>query len=159
MANYLIQNDKYDKEFVRRWVNWEETLQAIADRRLEIGDSELQSLISNLITAGDQSLTFELFDKALKALYAEFTFERAAEEAQVPIDRIKETAEYVANCDGKLATHTWRSASIGNLGGWQVARTLVLFECPHRQRGYARWHLCQQLEQIQTSRVQKPACR
>ena len=30
----------------------------------------------------------------------------------------------IAACDGKLATHTWRSASIGNLGGWQVARTL-----------------------------------
>ena len=30
----------------------------------------------------------------------------------------------VANCDGRLATHTWRSASIGNLGGWQVARCL-----------------------------------
>ncbi len=35
MANYLIQNDLYDKEFVRRWVNWEETLQAIADGRLD----------------------------------------------------------------------------------------------------------------------------
>ena len=30
----------------------------------------------------------------------------------------------MANCDGKLAAHTWRSASIGNLGGWQVARCL-----------------------------------
>ncbi|RME55634.1 MAG: formate dehydrogenase, partial [Caldilineae bacterium] len=27
-------------------------------------------------------------------------------------------------CEGRLATHTWRSASIGNLGGWQVARCL-----------------------------------
>lgn len=124
IANYLIQNDKYDQEFVRRWVNWEETLEAIADRRLEIGDSELQTQISNLVTAGDKSPDFAHFDKALKALYAEFTFERAAAEAQVPIERIRETAVYVANCDGKLATHTWRSASIGNLGGWQVARTL-----------------------------------
>ena len=28
IANHLIQNDLYDKEFVRRWVNWEETLEA-----------------------------------------------------------------------------------------------------------------------------------
>ena len=68
--------------------------------------------------------TFDQFDRLLKDLYADFTFERAAEESQVPIERIRETAEYVANCDGKLATHTWRSASIGNLGGWQVARAL-----------------------------------
>ena len=26
IANYLIQNDLYNKEFVRQWVNWEETL-------------------------------------------------------------------------------------------------------------------------------------
>lgn len=119
MANYMIQNGRYDKEFVRRWVNWEETLQAIKDQILEIGDFDLQYQISNL-----QSPDFDYFDKALKALYAEFTFERAAEESQVPIERIIEAAEYVANCDGKLATHTWRSASIGNLGGWQVARAL-----------------------------------
>ncbi len=31
IANHLIQNDLYDKEFVRRWVNWEDTLEAIAD--------------------------------------------------------------------------------------------------------------------------------
>ena len=27
IANYLIQNDLYDKPFVERWVNWEETLE------------------------------------------------------------------------------------------------------------------------------------
>ena len=68
--------------------------------------------------------SYELFDRLLKALYAEFTFERAAEESQVPLERIIEAAETVAGCEGKLATHTWRSASIGNLGGWQVARCL-----------------------------------
>ncbi len=34
IANHLIQNDLYDKEFVRRWVNWEETLEAVRDGRL-----------------------------------------------------------------------------------------------------------------------------
>ena len=117
IANYLIQNDRYDKEFVRRWVNWEETLQAVTAGELDADVKE---------TAGDGSLplTFDTFDKVLKALYSEFTFERAAAESQVPEERIRATAEFVANCDGKLATHTWRSASIGNLGGWQVARCL-----------------------------------
>jgi anaerobic selenocysteine-containing dehydrogenase len=122
IANHLIQNDRYDKEFVRRWVNWEETLEAIADLRLPINDSALQAEIVNRQSKIVNQ--FDLFDRALKDLYAEFTFERAASEAQVPIERIREAAEYVANCDGKLATHTWRSASIGNLGGWQVARAL-----------------------------------
>jgi anaerobic selenocysteine-containing dehydrogenase len=122
IANYLIQNDLYDKEFVRRWVNWEETLKAIANGRLPIDNSQANG--SPLSIDSSQVSKIETFDQVLKALYAEFTFERAAEEAQVPIERIREAAEYIANCDGKLATHTWRSASIGNLGGWQVARCL-----------------------------------
>lgn len=117
IANYLIQNDLYDKEFVRRWVNWGETLEAIVNGELLIDNSKVTLDRS-------QIHKFDAFDQVLKALYAEFTFERAAEEAQVPIERIQEAAQYVAQCDGKLATHTWRSASIGNLGGWQVARCL-----------------------------------
>lgn len=113
IANHLIQNDLYDKEFVRRWVNWEETLQEFDD-----------PVVADILAQAGDTPGFESFDRALKALYAEFTFERAAAEAQVPIERIREAAEIVAKCDGKLAAHTWRSASIGNLGGWQVARCL-----------------------------------
>ncbi len=123
IANHLIQTGKYNKDFVRRWVNWQESLEAVKDGKLEIKDAELKKEISKLKgpIADD---AFELFDRLLKDLYAEYTFERAAEESQVPIERIIETAGYVAECDGKLATHTWRSASIGNLGGWQVSRCL-----------------------------------
>ncbi len=117
IANHMIQNDMYDKKFVRRWVNWEETLEAIASGKLAIDNYQFE-------IDSTQISDFEKFDELLKALYAEFTFERAATESETPVERIRETAEYVANCDGKLATHTWRSASIGNLGGWQVARCL-----------------------------------
>jgi anaerobic selenocysteine-containing dehydrogenase len=115
MANYLIQNDLYDRNFVRRWVNWQETLKAVADGHLQV---------EGLDVSRDQTGDFALFERLLKRLYARFTFERAAEEAQVPVERIREAADYIAKCDGKLASHTWRSASIGNLGGWQVARCL-----------------------------------
>jgi anaerobic selenocysteine-containing dehydrogenase len=120
IANYLIQNDLYDKGFVEKWVNWQETLEAIVNGQLSIANSQL----AEEIRTTDYALRFDLFDRVLKDLYAEFTFERAADESQVPVERIRETAEYIAHCDGKLATHTWRSASIGNLGGWQVARCL-----------------------------------
>jgi len=113
ISNYLIQNDRYDKDFVRRWVNWEETLAHFTSHP-EPG----------LAWSPDHTPTFAAFDRLLKALYAEFTFERAAEESQVPIDRIRQTAEYVADAQGRLAAHVWRSAAIGNLGGWQVARCL-----------------------------------
>ncbi len=113
VANYMIQNDLYDKAYVERWVNWQESL-AHFSKNPEPG--------LNWSMTGEG--TFEDFDRLLKALYKDYTFERAAEESQVPIDRIKETAEYISNSQGRLATHVWRSASMGNQGGWQVARCL-----------------------------------
>lgn len=117
MANYLIQNDLYDKAYVKRWVNWQDTL-AHADEITE--DTEI---LAEIKQAGDKP-EFGLFDKLLKTIYAEFTFEAAAAESQVPVERIREAAEYLSWSQGQLATHTWRSATMSNLGGWQVARAL-----------------------------------
>jgi anaerobic selenocysteine-containing dehydrogenase len=117
IANHLIQNDLYNKDFVRKWTNWQEFLQFIKSSSSNEWDS-VRSLISD-------NPTFDDFDKVLKTLYDEYTFERAAKESEVSIDRIGLAAKYVANCEGKLATHVWRSASVGNLGGWQVSRCLL----------------------------------
>ena len=119
-ANYLIQNDRYDREFVRRWVNWEDTLKAVAEGQLPLEEARLRDAIRQAAP----KFSFELFDRLLKHLYAPFTLERAAREAQVPLERLREAAEYIADCQGRLATHNWRSASIGNLGGWQITRAL-----------------------------------
>jgi anaerobic selenocysteine-containing dehydrogenase len=103
IANYLIQNELYDRDFVRRWVNWEESLRALQP---------------------DWAVTFANFERLLRELYGPFTPEFAEQESGVAADSIIETAKVVANCQGRLATHVWRSAASGNLGGWQVARTL-----------------------------------
>ena len=120
-ANHLIQNDLYSKDFVQRWVNWSDTLKEIKNNPEPW--KRWPHVIAKLKSEDDCN-NFDNFDLLLKSLYAEYTFERAAEETQTPIERIIESAKYIANCDGKLAAHTWRSASIGNLGGWQVARCL-----------------------------------
>jgi anaerobic selenocysteine-containing dehydrogenase len=39
---------------------------------------------------------------------------------------IGEVAEAVAGAGTRLSSHNWRSAAAGNLGGWQVSRTLFL---------------------------------
>ncbi len=120
IANHLIQNDLYDKEFVRRWTNWQEYLQMLPE-----SDSDEGVKVAFLRAREERGdVDFEVFDRVLKALYAPFTFQRAADEALVPVERIVEAAEMVAACEGRLAAHTWRSATIGNLGGWQIARCL-----------------------------------
>ena len=108
IANHLIATDAYDREFVRRWWNWEEYLAA---------------------EHPDEPPTFEAFEARLKALYAEYTFEFAARESGVDAAVIEQVAKIVATAGTRLSTHTWRSAAAGNLGGWQVSRTLFLLNC------------------------------
>ncbi len=105
VANHLIRHNLYNREFVRRWWNWEEYLEA---------------------DHPDLDRTFENFERVLKEIYREYTFEFAARESGIDADVLEEIADIVATAGTRLATHNWRSAGAGNRGGWQVARTLFL---------------------------------
>ncbi|MDQ3767005.1 MAG: molybdopterin-dependent oxidoreductase, partial [Actinomycetota bacterium] len=105
IANYLIQNDLYDRVFVRRWWNWQEYL---ASEHSEVEPS------------------FASFERILKELYRSYSFEFVAEESGVSAATLEEIAKLVAGAGTRLSTHSWRSAAAGNLGGWQVSRTLFL---------------------------------
>ena len=117
MARHLLETDRWDRAFVRRWVDW----QAFVTRGRTTFDDPVV-----LDALGTGEATFDQFEAGLKALYREFTFAKAAAEAQVPEDRIREAAEAVARAGSRLAAHNWRSASIGNRGGWQITRCLFL---------------------------------
>jgi anaerobic selenocysteine-containing dehydrogenase len=105
IANYLIQSDLYDRDYVRRWWNWKEYL---------------------LAEHPDETPTFERFEAALKVLYADYSFEFAAQESGVDAETLREVAEVVSTAGTRLSTHNWRSASAGNEGGWQVTRALFM---------------------------------
>jgi anaerobic selenocysteine-containing dehydrogenase len=105
IANHLISNKLYNREFVRRWWNWDEFL---AEEHWGAAQ------------------TFESFERVLTGMYASFTFEFAARESGVDVETIRAVADIVANAGTRLSTHNWRSAAAGNLGGWQVSRTLFL---------------------------------
>ena len=105
IANYLIAGKLYDREFVRQWWNWREYL-------TECHPSE--------------PATFESFEAVLKDLYKDFTFEFAAAESGIAAATLAEVAAVVAGAGTRFACHSWRSAAAGNLGGWQVSRTLFL---------------------------------
>ena len=104
VANHLIQTRRYDREFVRRWWNWEEYL-----------PSATRASRSPSSVRGD-----------LDGLYAEYTFEFAAAESGIDAAVLAEVAEVVAGAGTRFSCHSWRSAAAGNLGGWQVARSLFL---------------------------------
>ncbi|MBV8203008.1 MAG: molybdopterin-dependent oxidoreductase, partial [Acidobacteria bacterium] len=105
IANHLVKNRVYDREFVRRWWNWQQYLEA---ERPEL------------------PATFASFETVLATLYERYSFDYVAAESGVAAPVLEQMAAAVAGAGTRLATHTWRSAASGNLGGWQVARTLFL---------------------------------
>ena len=105
VARLMLLNETYDESQFKHWTNWQEFL---AEEH------------------ADKPQEWQTFIDVLLEEWKEFTPERAAEEARIPVEQIHQLYEIVIKADRRLAAHTWRSASIGNLGGWQVARTLEL---------------------------------
>src|SRR5207237_1823398 len=56
IANYLIQNGLYDREFVRRWWNWEEYL----EQRSEVGDQRSEDK-RDVSVSGQEPRSGEIF--------------------------------------------------------------------------------------------------
>ena len=103
MAKIILDKGQYDRQFMETWVNWHDYLQ-----KVHPGDA----------------VTFDNFINRIKEEYAEFTPQFAAQEAGVEVEKIVESARHISEAGTRLATHNWRSAGSGNLGGWQVARCL-----------------------------------
>ncbi|MFY9232476.1 MAG: molybdopterin-dependent oxidoreductase [Candidatus Nanopelagicales bacterium] len=104
IAAYLLRTDAVQWDYIQRWVNW-------------------STYMENLHPEQDAK-DFEAFKRALTEDYQKYTFDFAAQECRVSAKQIESVAKIVAGCDRKLAAHTWRSATAGNLGGWAVARAL-----------------------------------
>ncbi len=105
IASYLIRERLYNRDFVRRWWNWQEYLEDVHP---------------------GLEATFENFERMLEAEYEDYTFDYAAAESGIDADTLGQVAEAVSTSGTQLSTHNWRSASSSNEGGWQVARTLFM---------------------------------
>ena len=105
MCNVLLQEDLFDRQFVRQWVNWEEYLRE---------------------EHSNMPQTFRSFVQILKDTYAQYTPEFAAKEAGIEPNVIVEVARQIADAGSAFSSHVWRNTAAGNLGGWQVARALQL---------------------------------
>jgi anaerobic selenocysteine-containing dehydrogenase len=103
MARIILQEGLYNEWFLKNWVNWEAYLEHDHPKREK---------------------TFEQFIQAMIEEYAEYTPEFAEKETGIPRETVLEVARLVGKAGTQLATHNWRSAGSGNLGGWAVARCL-----------------------------------
>ncbi|MCB9331229.1 MAG: molybdopterin-dependent oxidoreductase [Lewinellaceae bacterium] len=103
MAQVLIDEGLYNRDYLENWVNWQQWL-----------ETEFPG----------EAVTFENFIEKMRAAYTEYTPEFAEKESGVKADVIREVALEIGKAGTRFATHNWRSAGSGNLGGWAVARCL-----------------------------------
>jgi anaerobic selenocysteine-containing dehydrogenase len=103
MARVILDEGLYNRDYMEHWVNWQEYLSA---------------------KHPDRPLTFETYIEALQEEYSEYTPEYAAKESGLKPEMIVDVARQIGAAGEQFATHNWRSAGSGNLGGWAVARAL-----------------------------------
>jgi anaerobic selenocysteine-containing dehydrogenase len=103
IAKILLDEGWYNREYMETWMNWDDYMKNVHP---------------------DKPQTFEAFIEVLRAEYAEYTPEFAEKESGVKVDMIWDVARGIADAGTRFASHNWRSASSGNLGGWAVSRAL-----------------------------------
>ncbi|MCP4122996.1 MAG: molybdopterin-dependent oxidoreductase, partial [Bacteroidetes bacterium] len=103
MAKVILDEGLYNRDYIENWVNWEEYMKAVLPEKEQ---------------------TFENFIEAIREVYAEYTPEFAEKESGTKAETIVEVARQIGAAGTRFATHNWRSASSGNLGGWAVSRCL-----------------------------------
>jgi anaerobic selenocysteine-containing dehydrogenase len=103
MAYTIIEEGLYNRDFLRRWVNWQDYMREEHSGR---------------------ESTFDNFIEVLKEVYREYTPELAEQETRIPADKIRTIAREIAAAGEAFSAHVWRNSASGNLGGWQVSRCL-----------------------------------
>ena len=103
MAKVILEENLYNREYIENWVNWEEYLEK---------------------RHADSEVSFDNFIAKMLEEYQEYTPEFAEKESGVKAETIREVAIKIGEAGERFATHNWRSAASGNLGGWCVSRCL-----------------------------------
>ncbi len=131
IANVLLNENLFNREYVQQWVNWRDYLRAKADAAkvgsaVRTGSPSDHAPDSAAAHNGPRGgpYSFDRFIEHLKQHYAYASPEAAEQECGIPAEQIRTIAREIGAAGSALATHVWRNAAAGNLGGWQVARCL-----------------------------------
>jgi len=115
LMNRILAEDKVNKKFVKKWINWEVFLKN--EKYLEF------MLEKGYIHSLPKERNFEAFLSILKDLYAPYTLEYAVKESHVPAYKLESLYEMFIWAGEAVSSYFWRAAAAGNRGGWTSGRT------------------------------------
>jgi anaerobic selenocysteine-containing dehydrogenase len=115
LANRMLQEDKINKEFVKKWINWEVFL----DNKKYLEFMVEKGYISQVPAKND----FDSFVAVLKELYSPYTLDYAVKETHVPAYKLEKLYEMFLWAGDAISTYFWRATAAGNRGGWMSGRT------------------------------------
>ncbi len=114
LANRILQENKVDKSFVKKWLNWE----VFMDNEKYLKFMVEKGYISKLPEDND----FESFLEVLKELYAPYTLEYTVKETRVPAYKLEKLYEMFIWAGDAISSYFWRATAAGNRGGWMSGR-------------------------------------
>ena len=115
LTQRMLSEGKVDKEFVRRWFNWEVFL----DNKKYLEFMASKGYISKAPEGDD----FNTFLEVLKELYAPYTLDFAVKETHVPAYKLEALYDMFIWAGTAISTYFWRATAAGNRGGWMSGRS------------------------------------
>ncbi|DAB31167.1 MAG TPA: twin-arginine translocation pathway signal protein [Sulfurimonas sp. UBA12504] len=115
LAQRMLNEDKVNKAFVKKWINWEVML----DNKKYLEFMVEKGYISKVPTGND----FNAFMGMMKELYAPYTLEYAVKETHVPAHKLEALYDMFIWAGTSISSYFWRAAAAGNRGGWMSGRT------------------------------------
>ena len=106
IARELVRTKRYNREFVRTWMNWEAYLEG-----QPAGSAAHVRVVRSRRCSTSTRSSRRSSPRAKPACTA---------------DQVREAADAIAQAGTAFSTHSWRAAAAGHLWGWQITRCLYL---------------------------------
>lgn len=115
LVNRILNEDKVDKKFVKKWFNWEVMMN---------NQKYLQFMVDKgYISKVPKDRSFDSYLNMLKELYSPYTLDFTVKETHVPAYKLEELYDMFIWAGDAISSYFWRAAAAGNRGGWMSGRT------------------------------------
>jgi anaerobic selenocysteine-containing dehydrogenase len=115
LANRILNEGQVNREFVRKWFNWEVFMDNTKYLEFMVEKGYIKSV--------PKKKDFDTYLDIMKELYAPYTLEYTVKETHVPGYKLEQLYDMFIWAGESVASYFWRATAAGNRGGWMSGRT------------------------------------